>query len=713
MAKNNYDDSASIFFAISILGIILIATTIAYIKTWKRAFSKAYKGECNCDACHTKAEATQLENRKPTKWAIFKFGLYLLVWAVFLYLTINAYQKSSQEPVLFDPYKILELDQGATDAEIKSSYRKLSLKNHPDKNPSADAAARYTEIAKAYTTLTDPDTKEKWEKYGNPDGPQGFTMGVALPGWLVDGKNKSVVLAIYVIFLVIVFPTVAICFWTSQKDKAHNQLNNKTMGYFYQNVKQGHRFRYLIDIWCLSFEYVQEIPVRRSDEAELMALKDKLPSDEKRDQQVRKSLKANSNNNGALTHPLRIKNPMLLFSHLSRYHYTLSPLLRKDLDVFLKKAHQHIFGLVEISAAQQWLIPTLENIYTAQMITQAVWGDSARMGKVTDLLQIPHFTEATMRKAADKPYKVNDITSFFALPKEKRDAFLTENFSPEQRADIEKISGTFPHDVSISSVESFNEDDDDEGAREKKVTANSLVTLVATIHRPSLNPADDKSKDLAPEVHAPFYPLPKREAWWLILADDRTSILISFKKVPALCHNTEVKLQFQAPRKMGVYNWTLYLVTDSFVGFDVQKSYKLEVEKEAAYVPPPKEEEEEDEAESGEESESDTDIFERQLRFVRTEHQQPAYVNKGEKGKLHHAGLALDITKETMRRSNMKVDRNTIYVCAGIITMVGIIEFFTSIFRDQVLVVSSLLLILTGSIGLYAAYTDKPSFARL
>ncbi|PRP75144.1 hypothetical protein PROFUN_15984 [Planoprotostelium fungivorum] len=43
----------------------------------------------------------------------------------------------------------------------------------------------------------------------------------------------------------------------------------------------------------------------------------------------------------------------------------------------------------------------------------------------------------------------------------------------------------------------------------------------------------------------------------------------------------------------------------------------------------------------------------------------------------------------------------------------GIIEFFTSIFRDQVLVVSSLLLILTGSIGLYAAYTDKPSFARL
>lgn len=61
----------------------------------------------------------------------------------------------------------------------------------------------------------------------------------------------------------------------------------------------------------------------------------------------------------------------------------------------------------------------------------------------------------------------------------------------------------------------------------------------------------------------------------------------------------------------------------------------------------------------------------------------------------------------------MKVDRNTIYICAGIITVVGIIEFFSSLFRDRVLLLSSLLLILAGSIGIYAAYTNKPTFARM
>lgn len=71
--------------------------------------------------------------------------------------------------------QILQIDRGASDAEIKSAYRKLSLLYHPDKNPGNEEAAKmFMAVAKAHETLTDPTAKENWEKYGNPDGRQSF-----------------------------------------------------------------------------------------------------------------------------------------------------------------------------------------------------------------------------------------------------------------------------------------------------------------------------------------------------------------------------------------------------------------------------------------------------------------------------------------------------------------------------------------------------------
>ena len=132
------------------------------------------------------------------------------------------------QSVAFDPYKILEVDVGATPEEIKKAYRSLSLKWHPDKNQEPEAHDKYINIAKAYDTLTgiefllkvkfnhflilinniDDETREKWEKYGNPDGPKGFTVGIALPSFLVESKNSLAVLAFYIVFLVVVFPIV-------------------------------------------------------------------------------------------------------------------------------------------------------------------------------------------------------------------------------------------------------------------------------------------------------------------------------------------------------------------------------------------------------------------------------------------------------------------------------------------------------------------------
>lgn len=52
----------------------------------------------------------------------------------------------------FDPYHILDLPARASTSVIKSHYRRLSLKHHPDKNPGnrREAGKKFNEVAKAY-----------------------------------------------------------------------------------------------------------------------------------------------------------------------------------------------------------------------------------------------------------------------------------------------------------------------------------------------------------------------------------------------------------------------------------------------------------------------------------------------------------------------------------------------------------------------------------
>jgi translocation protein SEC63 len=91
--------------------------------------------------------------------------------------------------------------------------------SHPDKvkasvNETIEAIAnRFVDITKAYKSyvvvsrvvvgltfrlsLTDENIRKNWELYGHPDGRQEVSMGIALPHWIIEGKNNKWVLGVY------------------------------------------------------------------------------------------------------------------------------------------------------------------------------------------------------------------------------------------------------------------------------------------------------------------------------------------------------------------------------------------------------------------------------------------------------------------------------------------------------------------------------------
>src|SRR6202011_1528833 len=87
-----------------------------------------------------------------------------------------------------DYYEVLGVSRDASDQELKSAYRKLAMKFHPDRNPGDPAAEeKFKQASEAYQVRCDADKRAAYDRYGHagvgaagPGGFGGFTSNVDL-----------------------------------------------------------------------------------------------------------------------------------------------------------------------------------------------------------------------------------------------------------------------------------------------------------------------------------------------------------------------------------------------------------------------------------------------------------------------------------------------------------------------------------------------------
>ncbi|OZC12628.1 hypothetical protein X798_00259 [Onchocerca flexuosa] len=443
-AQFEYDEVGNTFYyvLVSFYALILIPATFFFWPSSK--LDKTERKEyCYCGGCiekRIKAEAKRPWRR--TK-KFLTFLALALAWIIF-FIIVRKVTQIEVEHTEYDPYAILGIDQGAAISVVKKKYRELSKTMHPDKGGDP---VQFDRIAKAYQALTDEESRENWEKYGNPDGPTATTFGIALPKWIVSKEYGVWVLAFYGFVLMVLLPSAVGFWWYNSIKYSIDQvlLDTTEMYYYFFHKTPKMEVNRILMVLGGSFEfwkqYNKEIVERESDDIELP--------------------------------PLIKQDNVLSYTAILDSAYVISKCVMLTSEMLAIAQHLCFYG----NPARCPSLDTIENLAKLlPMIVQALWP------KNSPLLQLPHITEQNLHH-----FRRNRIITCADL------ANLSEN---KRRQVLQLLNDAEYNDVIfvLKSMPKLNIEPRFEVQGEddaQKVTVGSVVTLKINLRR---SPLLDSSK---------------------------------------------------------------------------------------------------------------------------------------------------------------------------------------------------------------------------
>ncbi|RKF77699.1 Translocation protein sec63 [Golovinomyces cichoracearum] len=654
----SYDDEGQFFpfFFLTVTAIITIPLTYSLLKPSSEDAAKKPKLKTDFVPKHAELIDDLRNVQKRRELKIKRICTVIIGWIAILGMVYLILITSRTVSKIWNPYDILKISESATEKQIKSHYRRMSLKFHPDKvrpDPRKNETVQslndyFVELTKAYKALTDEEIRNNYIQFGHPDGKQSYSIGIALPKIIIAEGNGKYVLIIYATLLGVLLPYLVGSWWygTQRMSKENiliesaNKLfrefqENITIGELLRALSTGVEFRTLLkDKKVISRFESLESKILSVDEAEGeeayacgMSKKNRLELEAMEVDAPRKALG-------------------LLWAYLGRVDLGDAVLDRKKFEV-APIAYSLNTSFTVISFAFGSTTPVLNSYLTTQSLMQAIPPGGS------PLLQLPYFTKKLTNLIDGSSKNHLTIQDYMKLPRHyRRKISIGKGLLTIPQY---KVAVTFARQMPYLQIEKtfFKV------TGEKFVTSNSLVTLVIKsrvippgssnvpeIDEVDLEDTDSDVEDLdtslerkkpnekngkainqmksfqPPLTHSPYFSRDYSPKWHVFLADSKQRKIAvppftftSFDK-PIFDDNGKptfnvqtFKAQFQSPPHAGQYKFTMHMICDSYIGFDSKMDILLTVEDSSKIV----EVQEEDDI-----SEPDEDSIAGQMHALKT-----------------------------------------------------------------------------------------------
>eukprot|EP01068_Selenidium_serpulae_P010678 Selendium_serpulae@DN5511_c1_g2_i1.p1 len=260
-----------------------------------------------------------------------------------------------------------------------------------------------------------------------------------------------------------------------------------------------------------------------------------------------------------------IKSLLLLYAHIQRTPITAD--LSSDQTFVLDNAVRLVQGMVDVISSVGWLQVAVLAMELSQMMVQATTPDDSL------LRQLPHFSDAIINQA--EKMSVKTVYDVINMENEDRETLL-KDLTPGQIADVAKACNRYPvidvtyklhHQQKKKGGDEDGDDQDDE----------SSVLLPGQSTKITVSMTRDLEEEAVGAVYAPFYPKEKEEQWWLVVGVPATNALNAIKRLTVTKQVSSVTLDFDAPDAPGRHEMVLYLMSDSYLGCDLEYKFNVSV----------------------------------------------------------------------------------------------------------------------------------------
>jgi len=102
--------------------------------------------------------------------------------------------------------------------------------------------------------LTDDEIRRNYEEYGHPDGKQEFSIGIALPKWIVESSNGYYVLGFYGLLFGVLLPAFVGRWWYGSRNLTKEGIETETAARYFKAVKEDTSESDVVDMLASSHE---------------------------------------------------------------------------------------------------------------------------------------------------------------------------------------------------------------------------------------------------------------------------------------------------------------------------------------------------------------------------------------------------------------------------------------------------------------------------